>query len=335
MNLKLARRTVLTFLWGITGGYALGQQETLWSQYMFNLYAYNPAYTGAGGKLSLNGLARRQWVDFPGAPTTFLFNANALICPLRSGIGFTAYGDIIGAFSIYNASLNYAFRIPVSETGTLALGINGGFHHVGIDPNKIVLANPNDVTYQPPQRSVTKPDLGAGLAYIGGNGYVGFSVAHILEQTTAVFDSATDSRLQRHYILTGGYDWRLSNALTVSASTLIRQTAGAPVQVDLNARALINRLFWAGLGYRFKDAFVVNAGVNINLRGNSRLRIGYAFDLTAGGVRLSNTLGSHEIFVNYSLGACTPRPKSRKRRTAEEDVPAPRPPRNTKTPENF
>jgi len=313
--------------WGVSCDVLKAQQETLYSQYMFNLYAYNPAYTGASGKLALNAIYRHQWADFPGAPRTFLANVNGLICPLRSGIGLSLSGDLIGAFAQYNASLQYAFRIPVGNASTLALGISGGLQNISIDPNKIVLANNSDITFQPPQRSITKPDIGAGLCYIAPSFYLGFSAAHILENNFAVFDSVLDSRLQRNFFLTGGYDWRFSNDLTISASGLLRQTSSAPLQMDVNVRALIARFVWAGVGWRPGDSFIIQAGVVTTLRDKHRLRFGYAFDITSSKLGFSNTLGSHEIFLNYSWGSCSPKNKKKPAAPTYE--------RYTKTPENF
>ncbi|MFC0181043.1 type IX secretion system membrane protein PorP/SprF [Pseudarcicella hirudinis] len=52
---------------------AKAQQEALYSQYMFNMMAVNPAYAGSRDVLSMTGLFRQQWVGVEGAPTTQSF----------------------------------------------------------------------------------------------------------------------------------------------------------------------------------------------------------------------------------------------------------------------
>ncbi|MEM6722456.1 MAG: type IX secretion system membrane protein PorP/SprF, partial [Bacteroidota bacterium] len=41
---------------------AKAQQEPMYTQYMFNTLAYNPAYAGSLGFLSMNAIYRIQWV---------------------------------------------------------------------------------------------------------------------------------------------------------------------------------------------------------------------------------------------------------------------------------
>jgi len=55
------------------------QQEAMFSQYMFNILAINPAYAGSRDVLSLTTLGRYQWVGVEGAPKTFTFSIDSPI----------------------------------------------------------------------------------------------------------------------------------------------------------------------------------------------------------------------------------------------------------------
>lgn len=46
------------------------QQDKLFSQYMFNMMALNPAYAGSRDVLSATALYRNQWGGMTGAPQT-------------------------------------------------------------------------------------------------------------------------------------------------------------------------------------------------------------------------------------------------------------------------
>ena len=59
---------------------SFGQQDPLFSQYMFNPLIINPAYAGSREALSATILHRSQWVGFDGAPTTQTLGVHA---PLR------------------------------------------------------------------------------------------------------------------------------------------------------------------------------------------------------------------------------------------------------------
>jgi hypothetical protein len=46
------------------------QTEPMYSQYMFNMSAINPAYVGSRGAVNLNYFGRSQWSGIEGAPKT-------------------------------------------------------------------------------------------------------------------------------------------------------------------------------------------------------------------------------------------------------------------------
>ena len=52
------------------------QQEMLYTQYMFNELAINPAYAGNHDALSLTCLARKQWIGLNGSPSTYTFTGD-------------------------------------------------------------------------------------------------------------------------------------------------------------------------------------------------------------------------------------------------------------------
>ena len=46
------------------------QKEPQYTQYMYNIGSFNPAYVGSVEDPEVTGLYRAQWIDIPGAPTT-------------------------------------------------------------------------------------------------------------------------------------------------------------------------------------------------------------------------------------------------------------------------
>ncbi|CAN0592863.1 unnamed protein product, partial [Ectocarpus sp. 12 AP-2014] len=45
-----------------------GQKEPQYTQYMYNIGSFNPAYVGTVETPELTALYRAQWIDIPGAP---------------------------------------------------------------------------------------------------------------------------------------------------------------------------------------------------------------------------------------------------------------------------
>ncbi|MFB9106682.1 type IX secretion system membrane protein PorP/SprF, partial [Algibacter miyuki] len=63
------------------------QQDSQYTQYMYNTVTVNPAYAGTRGSLSMTGLYRNQWVGLEGAPETLNFSLNSPIGIQGVGLG--------------------------------------------------------------------------------------------------------------------------------------------------------------------------------------------------------------------------------------------------------
>ena len=116
---------ILSFLLLASFFQAQAQQDALYSQYMFNTMAINPAYAGSRNVTSATALYRSQWVGIAGAPETATFSIDAPINNKRGGIGFQAYSDKVGIIKNNGAALSYAYRIRMDKA-TLSFGMQGG-----------------------------------------------------------------------------------------------------------------------------------------------------------------------------------------------------------------
>ena len=114
------------------GNLAMAQQEALYTQYMFNTLAINPAYAGSRNVASATALYRAQWVGIPGAPKTTTVTLDAPIDSKKIGLGIQVYDDEIGITKNTGAFVSYAFRIQMDE-GTLSMGLQGGISQFRAD----------------------------------------------------------------------------------------------------------------------------------------------------------------------------------------------------------
>ena len=93
---------------------SFGQQDSQFTQYMYNTININPAYAGSRDVLSVFGLHRNQWVGLDGAPVT---NTFAIHSPLRNenlGLGLSFINDRIGPSDENSISIDFSYTIPVS-----------------------------------------------------------------------------------------------------------------------------------------------------------------------------------------------------------------------------
>jgi type IX secretion system PorP/SprF family membrane protein len=101
--------------------------------------------------------------------------------------------------------------------------------------------------------------------------------------------------LSRAYYLLGGYNIRFSNPLLELRPSIFVKSIIQMTQVDISARLFYNKMFYAGLGWRYGDAGIAMIGANIK-----SFQVGYAYDFPISAVR-KGTTGSHEVYLKYSV----------------------------------
>src|ERR1700689_888062 len=102
------------------------QQDAQFSQNMFGKLDYNPGYAGMDKAYCASLIGRDQWVNFPGNPETFLFNADAYLPQIGGGAGLTVYDDALGFEKTIEVKLSYSYHIVVGN-GVLGIGPDIGF----------------------------------------------------------------------------------------------------------------------------------------------------------------------------------------------------------------
>ena len=81
MNLRIydkGYRDILLFFCILifSAGMLFAQKEPQYTQYMYNIGSFNPAYVGTVETPDITGLYRVQWSGIPGAPRTMRFGAH-------------------------------------------------------------------------------------------------------------------------------------------------------------------------------------------------------------------------------------------------------------------
>jgi len=276
---------------------AMAQQEVMFTQYMFNGLALNPAYAGSHESVSMTLLAREQWSGIEGAPSTQTFSIHSPINRKNIALGLQVIHDKITVFNQYGVNASYAYRIPV-QNGKLSLGLQAGFTSYQADLTDLTTEQGNSQIFG---SDVSKflPNFGAGIYYYAKKYYLGFSIPQLISNglTEDVVGVDSDARQRRHYFITGGYVFDLSRHVKLKPNALIKAVQGAPVEIDLNANVLLHNVLWLGLSWRsFADIDAL-----LELQVNNQLLIGYSYDFAnTTDLRRVNS-GSHELMLNYRL----------------------------------
>jgi type IX secretion system PorP/SprF family membrane protein len=280
----------------LAGQSAYGQQQGMFTQYMFNGLAINPAYAGSQESLSLTALARQQWTGLQGAPSTQTFSAHSPIKNEKVALGALFVNDKIGVIKQTGFHAAYAYRIQTRKA-TLSLGLQAGFTSYRAEFSPLFVQDPNDPYFNNNNVNEFLPNFGTGAYYYSDRFYLGFSVPQLINNSyKKENNNAFTGVLQvRHYFLTGGYVFDFNPSLKLKPNVLLKAVEGAPLAVDLNANLLLKEVVWLGLSYRSLQSL----SVLLELQLTDQFRMGYAYDFATSASPNNLRYGSHELMLQY------------------------------------
>ena len=293
---------------------------------MFNRLSYNPAYAGSSGNISATTLYRSQWIglslqaptvgtDAGSLPSDILVSFDMPVSWLHGGLGLNFTSEKIGYHNNTSIGIDYAFRIYWGP-GTLAAGIEANLQNYQFNTSN--LRGYGDLNGDPSAGagSSTDPlvngqdvsdfliDFSTGLYYqVPGLYYLGISAKNLLGAKS----STLNIHNTRTLYLIGGYEYTFpyNPSFKIKPSALIKSADFSVFQGDVACLLDYENIFWAGLGYRFGDAFNILAGVNFA----KILQIGVAYDLTTSklGYGAGRSIGSLEMYLNAAFQITVPK----------------------------
>ena len=276
---------------------AFGQQDPLFSQYMFNKLLVNPAYAGSRENLSIDILDRYQWVGIEGAPNTITLAAHSLLESQKVGLGLYVFRDELGPTINQGIMGTYAYRIQ-TRRGWFSFGLQGGIKYFNFDWNAIRTREPDYMFYPQDVEKIT-PDVNLGIYYQTPRFFAGLSSKQLLENEygVGVIDgNTTFSKLARHYYAMTGFAIPLTEKIILRPSMLGKFVRNAPLQMDFNASFLLGDIFWVGASFRTEKAIAFLT----EFRVTNFMRVGYSFDLYLNELQLHNK-GSHEFRLGFDI----------------------------------
>lgn len=288
------------FIIGLESMYS--QQDSQYTQYMYNTVNINPAYAGSRGVMSIFGLYRNQWVGLDGAPVTSAASLNTPIGNSNIGLGLSFINDRIGPSDETSISADVSYSIPTSETWKLSFGLKATANLLNVDFTKLNIYNPADPRFQNNVDNKFSPNVGAGIYFHSNKSYIGLSVPNFLEtkhfdENTSLNNSASFvARERMHYYAIAGHVFNLSPSIQFKPAALAKVVQGAPLQLDLSGNFLFNEKFTIGAAYRWSAAMSAMVG----FQASENWFIGYAYDMETTKLADYNS-GSHEIFLRYEL----------------------------------
>jgi type IX secretion system PorP/SprF family membrane protein len=272
-----------------------GQQSPMYTQYMFNKFVYNPAVAGVDPFFQIRSNHRFQWVGLTDPPLTNSLSYFGPHSRLPMGYGGFIYYDMTGPTSKAGITGAYAYNIGIMGDMRLSMGVSLGLMQYKVDGTQIMLKNENDDALQDAVYTAFVPDANLGLYLYSKNWWAGFSTTQLINTKLKLFEQRTGlSKLKTHFYLAGGYMFEINDAFKIEPSAILKGTAPAQIQFDINTRVIYQDMVWLGISYRTQDALSLLIGYTYD----NRIHIGYSYDFTTTDLRKYNS-GTHEIMIGY------------------------------------
>lgn len=282
------------------------QQDAMYTHYMYNTLAVNPAYAGTRDALTLTALMRNQWVGFDGAPRSITGTMHTPIGE-KIGFGLSFINDQIGPLKNNQIYADLSYILKLSTKAKLSFGLKGGVNLWSANLGTLKTLNDKEADPSQFNYSVTNnltPNVGAGIYYYRERFYMGLSVPKLMRNTigttSTVGGSGNTSNLiteQFHWFAILGSVFNLGQNVKLKPTALLKMTEAAPIEADLTGTFIFNDKLNLGAMYRTGDA--VGALIGLNL--SPQLYAGYSFDWSFVNNTAKYNRGSHEIMLRYDL----------------------------------
>lgn len=274
------------------------QQYPLFTNYVLNTYAFNPAAIGSTKHIEMRGLTRTQWVNVEGRPQTNIMSIFGKVgkSPIAAGMYF--FNDQAGRMRRTGLSALLAYTQKVGENSTLSLGLSGGYYRVNL-VDKVFIQDEPDPVVDGAQIGLMIPDLSMGIYFKQEDGFFGgFSIPQLYRKKL-FFDPSvqrlSNTQMVRQIHAMGGFTIPITEFMSIEPSVLAKFSPGVSPQFDASIRGIFNKVFWVGGSFRTEDAVTAMAGFDFK-----NWTLAYSYDMTTSPLN-ARSAGSHEIMLAVKL----------------------------------
>lgn len=291
-------KILLNLLLGIFSITVFAQQDAMFTHYMYNTLAINPAYAGSRDALTVSALNRSQWVGFEGAPNTQTLTMHSPFKKEHIGLGLSFISDKIGPVKTTSFYADFAYILKTGEKSKLSFGIKGGGSLFQANLNSLGLSDQADASFQNSTQTSFLPNVGFGMYYYRERFYAGISSPKLLQNSLKINNSAVVLKTeQRHFFFIIGSVFKLNDNLDLKPTAFVKVTEGAPIEADLTTTFVLRKKVLLGATYRTGDAIAGLVGYQFS----NQFLIGYAFDWSYGLQTFKYNRGSHEIMLRFDF----------------------------------
>jgi type IX secretion system PorP/SprF family membrane protein len=283
------------------------QQLSMYSQYYWNDYVINPAFTGIKNTPRVQLGYRNQWSGFQGAPKTYTVGGHTGFEKQKMGLGGMLFMDDQGGAIRQNGiMINYSYQLKLNQNSGLSFGVSGIINQYAFNGSGISNINP-DATLQ---TNITQlaPDMNFGVVYhLNNKLYIGLAANQLVQSRLGKFNTnllnVSENQLIRHYNLSASYLTKINDKLGLEPYALLRTTFIKAPQAELGGKVTYKDFVFGGLSYRTNESVIGMVGMYYQ-----NFMLAYSYDFTLSAIR-SYSSGTHELLLAYQFKKKTIIPK--------------------------
>jgi type IX secretion system PorP/SprF family membrane protein len=290
---KLVKNSTPVFILLILVGELTAQQNSLFNTYALDPLQLNIAYAGAACT-EANLHYRTQWIGLKEAPKVFQLNAHTALGK-SNGLGLRVNSQSQGILNTLGATFGYSYRIKVSETAKVHLGLGVGLSQAALNSQKATVIDASDVTLNNNAKQTAFGfDSEFGAMYIGEKLKGGVSALH-LYNSNPDFTGSSGYKALPQINTQVSYIFNKNKKLELEPMLLSRYTIGGSHVLDGFVNVHLAKMFTVGAGYRTNYGLMILLGAKLG-----HLRLGYSFDYGAN--KNAINLGtSHQLMLGFNF----------------------------------
>ncbi len=238
--------------------FLINAQETLpiYQQYLLDgKFLINPAFYGETDDIVLNGNYQKQFAKFDESPNVQSVGLHANVFD-RVGAGLSFFRDQNGAVSANGITAGASYFIPLSDDGErkdqFSFGTNVNFYNMNIDLAKLNPQDAGDPVLYEGANDIFIVYANLGMQATFKNFFGGVSVLDIpLSNDIPIINGIEPSPTK--FILNAGYDYVITEGISVEPSILMNLNTNSARMMDLNLMGKVYNdynLFAAGVSFR-------------------------------------------------------------------------------------
>ncbi len=279
--------------------YSKAQYNIRINNYWDNAYYINPAFVNEDYSAQFSIAARKQWVGFPGSPSTFYATATMYLSDINTQFGLKVFSDKIGYNTISNISASYSYNVDLNRNLHLNLGIAPSLQCLSYDRSQISIMSVDDPALYDNLLHENNYNCDIGFQLKSNSWQIGASSQNLL---SAFYKE--NSILSNTNILYGIYRKKTDQTINLQYGISAIQY-GNIFQMEFNITTFFKfyeqtDLFEAGLFYRTRSEMGLILGYNLS----EAMHLSYSYDFNVSGISQSS-VGSHELILSYKLNKIT------------------------------